>query len=153
MAMSKDEIFTVELVTMPARLVADGIRVRINSDLDIVTARQKGRAFANELGFGPTDLAIIATAISELARNIVLYTRGGEISLKSTRESDPAGIIVEALDDGPGIPDIAEAMHGARSTSGCPGLGLAGVRRFMDEFNIVSEVGRGTKVTAKKWKG
>jgi serine/threonine-protein kinase RsbT len=125
--------------------------VRITSDLDIVTARQKGRALAKELGFGATDLAIIATAISELARNIVLYTRGGEISVKST-QSDPSGILLEAFDEGPGIPDIAQAMQSAYSTSGSLGLGLPGVRRLMDEFEIVSEIGRGTRVTAKKWK-
>jgi serine/threonine-protein kinase RsbT len=141
-----------ELVTMASHLATDEIRVRINSDLDIVTARQKGRALADELGFGPTDLAIIATAISELARNIVLHTPGGEITLKSTDKSDPSGMLVEAVDAGPGIPNIAAATQSADSSSGGLGLGLAGVRRLMDEFEIVSEIGRGTKVTAKKWK-
>jgi serine/threonine-protein kinase RsbT len=137
---------------MSSHLVTDEIRVRINSDLDIVTARQKERALANELGFGPTDLAIIATAISELARNIVLHTPGGQITLKSTDKSDPSGMLVEAVDEGPGIPDVAAATQSADSSSGGLGLGLAGVRRLMDEFEIVSEIGRGTKVTAKKWK-
>jgi serine/threonine-protein kinase RsbT len=139
-------------VTLPSRFVTDEIRVRIASELDIVTARQKGRALANELGFGPTDLAIIATAISELARNIVLHTYGGEICVKSTYDSDPLGILVEAFDEGPGIADIAEAMQRACWTAGGLGLGLPGVRRLMDEFQIVSELGRGTTVTAKKWK-
>ena len=134
-----------------SRIVINEIRVRIRSDLDIVAARQKGRELANDLGFGPTDLAIIATAISELARNIVLYARRGEIMLKPAHESDPSGILVVATDEGPGIPDIAEAMHTGYSTSGSLGLGLPGVKRLMDEFEIVSEVGRGTTVIAKKW--
>ena len=141
-----------EPVTVPGGFVTDEIRVRINSDLDILTAREKGRALAKALGFSATDLAIIATTISELARNIVLHARGGEISLKSTHQSDPSGILVEASDKGPGIPDIAEAMQRADSTPGGFGLGLPGVRRLMDEFDIVSEVGQGTRVMAKKWK-
>ena len=127
------------------------IHVRIDSDLDIVVARQKGRELANGLGFGSTDSALIATAISELARNIVLYARGGEIILKS-QDSDPSGILVVALDKGPGIADLVQALHDGYSTSGSLGLGLPGVRRLMDEFEIVSEIGRGTTVTAKKWK-
>jgi serine/threonine-protein kinase RsbT len=134
------------------RLVADEIRVRINSDLDIVAARRKGRELATELGFGPTDSAIIATAISELSRNIVLYARCGEITLKSAEENDAPGIVVVASDEGSGIADIAEAMQDGYSTSGSLGLGLPGVRRLMDEFEIVSEVGCGTTVTAKKWR-
>jgi serine/threonine-protein kinase RsbT len=135
-----------------SRLVKHEIRVRINSDLDIVAARQKGRELAKKRGFGPIDLAIIATAISELARNIVLYARGGEIILKATQAEDSPGILIVALDEGPGIPDVVEAMYGGYSTSGSLGLGLPGVRRLMDEFDIVSEVGRGTTVTATKWK-
>jgi serine/threonine-protein kinase RsbT len=136
---------------MRSRLVINEVRVRITSALDIVAARQKGRELANDLGFGPTDMAIIATAISELARNIVLYARRGEIILSPAQES-PSGILVVASDEGPGIPDIAEAMRKGYSTSGSLGIGLPGVKRLMDEFEIVSEIGRGTTVTAKKWK-
>jgi serine/threonine-protein kinase RsbT len=139
-------------VTKPGRLVAEEIRVRIKSDLDIVAARHKGRELARELGFGPTDLAIIATAISELSRNIVLYARGGEIILKSAEENAAVAIIVVASDEGSGISDVEEAMRDGYSTSGSLGLGLPGVRRLMDEFEIVSELGRGTTVTARKWK-
>ena len=136
----------------PARLVAEAIRVAINSDRDIVAARQKGRELAQDLGFGPTDLAIIATAISELSRNIVLYAKTGEIVLKSANEHEVPGIVVVASDTGAGIPDVAAAMENGYSTSGNLGLGLPGVRRLMDEFEIVSRVGHGTTVTAKKWK-
>jgi serine/threonine-protein kinase RsbT len=139
-------------VTKPIRLVAEETRVRIKSDLDIVAARHKGRELARELGFGPTDLAIIATAISELSRNIVLYARGGEIILKSAEENAAVAIIVVASDEGSGISDVEEAMRDGYSTSGSLGLGLPGVRRLMDEFEIVSELGRGTTVTARKWK-
>jgi serine/threonine-protein kinase RsbT len=126
--------------------------IRISSNVDIVAARQKGRELADDLGFGPTDLAIIATVISELARNIVWYAHGGEIILKSVEDNDLSGILVMALDDGPGIPNVEEVLHGRRSTSGGLGLGLPGVRRLMDEFEVLSETGRGTRVTAKKWK-
>jgi serine/threonine-protein kinase RsbT len=134
------------------RPVAEEIRVRIHSDHDIVAARHKGRELARDLGFGPTESTIIATAISELSRNIVLYARCGEIILKSAEGNDAPGIVVVASDEGSGISDIAEAMQDGYSTSGSLGLGLPGVRRLMDEFEIVSEVGRGTTVTAKKWK-
>jgi serine/threonine-protein kinase RsbT len=138
-------------MTRPTRAVADEIRVQINSDLDIVAARHKGRELARELGFSATDLALIATAISELARNIVLYARGGEIILKSAEDNGRAGIIVVASDEGAGISDVDEAVQDGYSTSGGLGLGLGGVRRLMDEFEIVSRAGLGTKVTAKKW--
>jgi serine/threonine-protein kinase RsbT len=130
---------------------AGEIRVAINSDQDIVTARQKGRALAADLGFSTTDSILIATAISELARNIVSYAGKGEIALKATHGSSRHGILVVASDDGPGIPDLVQAMRDGFSTSGSLGLGLPGVRRLMDEFQIASQPGRGTTVTVKKW--
>ena len=126
--------------------------MRIRSDADIITARQRGRALAAELGFTSTDLVLITTAISELARNIVLYARDGEIILGSTNGKDPDGIVVVARDDGPGIADIELAMQSGYSTSGSLGLGLPGVRRLMDEVGVESHVGKGTTVVAKKWK-
>ncbi len=128
------------------------IRVAIHSDQDIVTARQEGRALAIELGFSSGDATLIATAISELARNIVSYARRGEITLKVIQASSRRGISIIASDSGPGIPDIRQAMRDGFSTSGSLGLGLPGVRRLMDEFDIASEPGRGTIVTVKKWK-
>jgi serine/threonine-protein kinase RsbT len=126
--------------------------VSINSDQDIVTARQRGRALALELGFSTGDATLVATSISELARNIVSYARRGEITLKIVRASNREGISIIASDSGPGIPDIRQAMRDGFSTSGSLGLGLPGVRRLMDEFEIASEPGRGTVVTVKKWK-
>ena len=131
--------------------MADRIRVRIRSEADIVAARQRGRALAAELGFSLVNQTFIATAISELARNIVVYAKTGEIVLSSVQEGDKRGIVVVARDRGPGIPDIQLAMRDGYSSSGSLGLGLSGTKRLMDEFEIVSKVGKGTTVTVKKW--
>jgi serine/threonine-protein kinase RsbT len=128
------------------------IRVAINSDQDIVVARQKGRVMASELGFASGDATLIATAISELARNIVSYARKGEIKLKGIHGSSQIGILVVASDEGPGIVDIRQALRDGFSTSGSLGLGLPGVRRLMDEFDITSQPGKGTIVAVKKWR-
>ena len=128
------------------------IRVEINSDQDIVVARQKGRVLAGELGFSAGDATLIATAISELARNIVSYAQTGEIKLKGIHGSSRVGILVIASDDGPGIIDIRQALRDGFSTSGSLGLGLPGVRRLMDEFEISSQPGKGTMVAVKKWR-
>lgn len=128
------------------------IRVDIRSEGDIVSARQMGRNLAKELGFGSADATLIATAISELARNIVLYAKPGEIVLKAAVDGTRRGIVVVARDKGPGIPDISQALRVGYSTSRSLGLGLPGARRLMDEFEISSEVGQGTTVTVKKWK-
>jgi serine/threonine-protein kinase RsbT len=133
-------------------VAATDIRVAVQSDQDIVTARQKGRALATAVGFSPGDATIIATAVSELARNIVSYARRGEITLTLVHASSREGIVIVASDDGPGIPNVSQAMRDGFSTSGSLGLGLPGVRRLMDEFSIVSAPGRGTVVTVKKWK-
>jgi serine/threonine-protein kinase RsbT len=127
------------------------IRVAINSDQDIVGARQKGRALAAHVGFSPADATLIATAISELARNIISYARKGEIRLQIIQNATRQGIVVTAWDEGPGIRDIQQALRDGFSTSGSLGLGLPGVRRLMDEFQISSQAGQGTTVTVKKW--
>lgn len=131
---------------------AGDIRVAINSDQDIVLARQKGRSLAIELRFSAVDATLIATAISELARNILAYARKGEITLRAVVASGRQGILIVASDAGPGIPDISQALRDGFSTSGSLGLGLPGVRRLMDEFQITSRTGHGTKVAVKKWR-
>lgn len=128
------------------------IQVPINSDQDIVAARQKGRSLAAALGFSSGDATLIATAISELARNIITYAKSGEIRLTVINGSVRQGIQLVAHDQGPGIPDVQQALRDGFSTSGSLGLGLPGVMRLVDEFEIVSEENRGTTVTAKKWK-
>jgi serine/threonine-protein kinase RsbT len=132
--------------------VEQQIHVPINADVDIVDARQKGRALATTIGFSAGDSTLIATAISELARNIVIYARRGEVILKSIERHGRNGIVVVAKDNGPGIVNIEQALRDGFSTSGSLGLGLPGVRRLMDEFDIISEAGRGTAVTITKWK-
>lgn len=127
------------------------IRVAIDSDQDIVVARQRGRALAIEFGFTPGDATLIATAISELARNIVSYARAGIITIQGIQTTHREGILVIASDHGPGIIDIRQAMRDGFSTSGSLGLGLPGVKRIMDEFEIQSHPGGGTRVAVKKW--
>lgn len=131
----------------------DEVRVPIGCDADIVSARQKGRELAAQCGFSATDLAVVATAISELARNIVRYAARGEVILRAVDNgTTKRGVEVVATDDGPGIHDLTLAMQDGYSTSGSLGLGLPGVRRLMDEFDIVSEYGKGTVVTVRKWR-
>jgi serine/threonine-protein kinase RsbT len=126
--------------------------VAIKSERDIVVARQKGRTMATDLGFSVGNATLIATAISELARNIISYAGTGEISMEVVRNSDRTGILIIASDRGPGIPDLPLALRDGFSTSGSLGIGLPGARRLMDEFAIDSEPGRGTIVTVTKWK-
>ena len=137
---------------MRSALIADEVRVSIDCDADIVSARQKGRQLASQCGFPSTDLAVVATAISELARNIVRYAVRGEVTLRLVNDNGKRGIEVVAADDGPGIPDIEMAMQDGFSTSGGLGLGLPGTRRLMDEFEITSSFGKGTTVTVRRWK-
>jgi len=132
--------------------VASETIVSIYTDVDVVLARQKGRELASELGFALTDLTLIATAISELARNIVLYAKQGEILIKPMQSGDRVCIVVVARDKGHGIADIPQAMQDGFSTSGGLGLGLPGVKRLVDEFHLVSNANSGTTITIKKWK-
>ncbi len=129
----------------------DEVCIPVSSEIDIVTARQKGREMAQRLGFSNTELTLIATAISEVTRNIVEYARRGELCLNIIQKGDKRGIVVIASDRGPGIPNIKLAMQDGYSTGKSLGLGLPGAKRLMDDFEIVSEVGKGTKVTMKKW--
>src|SRR5215813_14133927 len=129
--------------------MADDIQVKITCPSDIVMARQQGRSLAAKLGFSGSDLTIIATAISEVARNIVEHAQKGEIILKSVEENPRRGIIIIAQDEGPGIPDIARALQDGFSTGKGLGLGLPGTKRLMDEFEISSDVGKGTTISMK----
>jgi serine/threonine-protein kinase RsbT len=131
--------------------VADDVVVVITSDLDIVRARQSGRELASQLGFSVTNLTLISTAISEVARNITTYAGQGEIHLRLVDNSDHRGITVEARDEGPGIADVERALQDGYSTGKGMGLGLPGARRLMDEFEIRSEPGHGTTVIMSKW--
>lgn len=126
--------------------------MRIERDVDVVTARQEGRALALLLGFSSGDATVVATAISELARNIVLYAKGGEIVITLAEQGSRRGLKITARDEGTGIRDVERVLRRGYSTSGGLGLGLPGVRRMMDEFELVSQSGKGTVVTVKKWR-
>jgi serine/threonine-protein kinase RsbT len=132
--------------------MASEARVEITSSLDIVNARREGRALAHKLGFGGSEITLIAAAISEVARNIVDYARRGEITFEGLEHGRKRGIKIVARDRGPGISDIARAMQSGYSTrNNSLGVGLPGAKWLMDEFAIESKIGRGTTVTMKKW--
>jgi serine/threonine-protein kinase RsbT len=125
--------------------------VPIERETDIVTARQRGRELAAATGFSSTDQTIIALAISEIARNIVSYAGRGRLTLVALDQGGRRGIGIIAEDEGPGIADIDLAMRDGYSTGRSLGVGLPGSKRVMDEFEIVSVLGKGTIVTMKKW--
>jgi serine/threonine-protein kinase RsbT len=129
----------------------DEVIVPIESDADLVAARAEGRAIAERLGFPPPDPTLIATAISEVARNIVTHVGKGEIVLRPLQETQRYGLVVIARDRGPGIRDIDAALRADYTGRGGLGLGLPGARRLMDEFEIASGA-EGTTVTMKKWR-
>jgi serine/threonine-protein kinase RsbT len=131
---------------------AGGLVIGIRSSSDIVTARQQGRALAIELGFEGGDTTLIVTVIAEAARNIVDYAKEGEILIKAIQQGDKAGILIVARDTGPGIPDVEGAVQYGCSTRKGLGMGLPGIKWLADEFEIVSQVGKGTRVSMKKWK-
>ncbi len=126
-------------------------RIPIVTDADIVRARQQGRELASQLTFTPSDLTVIASAISELARNIFSYAGTGEIRVGLVERNGRRGVMVVAHDEGPGIRDVDLALQDGYSTSGSLGLGLPGVRRLVDEFEINTQVGVGTEITLRKW--
>ena len=128
------------------------VRVPINADEDLVTARAEGRGMAERLGFPRPDPTLIATAISEVARNIIVHVGRGEIVLRPFEEPDRYGLIVIAKDEGPGIRDVEAALRDDYSGRTGLGLGLPGARRLMDEFELASSADEGTTVTMRKWR-
>jgi serine/threonine-protein kinase RsbT len=128
------------------------VRVEISCDADLVPARAEGRAMADRLGFSRTEATLIATAISEIARNIVVHVGHGEIRLAPHYEERRRGLTVIARDEGRGIGDVERALQDGFASHGGLGLGLPGARRLMDEFDVVSDRGQGTTVTMTKWR-
>lgn len=128
----------------------DEVRIPIRTDADIVVARQGVRELAATLEFSKTDLTVIATAVSEVARNIVRFAAPGQIVVE-VLEVPRRGVQIVARDTGPGIPDVEQALTDGYSTYHGLGMGLPGTRRLMDEFMVASEPGRGTTVTMTKW--
>jgi serine/threonine-protein kinase RsbT len=127
------------------------VSIEISSDTDIITARQASRSLAAQAGCSSTDLTEVATAISEIARNIVIYAGQGVISMRLVDGDGRHGIEIVAVDEGPGIADIDRALEDGYTTGMGLGLGLPGARRLMDDFRILSEPGHGTKVVMHKW--
>ncbi len=126
--------------------------IPIESDADVVTARQKARAMASELELTSTDQTLLATAISEVARNITTYAKRGEVVLSVILDSDNRrGIQVIARDVGPGIENLELALQDGYTSGGGLGLGLPGARRLVHEFEIETSPGHGTKVTMVMW--
>ena len=128
-----------------------GGEVRIHSESDIVQTRRTVRTAATQLGFGITDVTRIVTAASELARNVFLYAGSGTMRWQALDVGSRIGIELTFEDRGPGISDLEQAMEAGYTSGGGLGMGLPGAKRLMDEFEIASEVGKGTIVTAKKW--
>jgi serine/threonine-protein kinase RsbT len=131
--------------------VPDEIRVEIRTDADVVTARQEARTMGAGLGFSSTDLTLLATAISEVARNITAYAGEGEVTLRALDVDGRRGIEVLAVDEGPGIDDVELAMQDGFTTGTGLGLGLPGARRLVDEFDLRTTPGAGTTVRLVKW--
>lgn len=129
----------------------DLTRIPVRSDADIVSARQAAREVAARVGFSNADLTLIATAVSEITRNIVRFADAGEVVVEAL-EGPRLGVRVVARDNGPGIADTEAALTDGYSTYHGLGLGLPGARRLMDEFTLDTEPGRGTTVTMTKWR-
>ncbi|WP_027862250.1 sigma-70 family RNA polymerase sigma factor [Marmoricola sp. URHB0036] len=127
------------------------VRVPIHDAPDVVLARKQARELASRLGFSGTDQTILATAVSEIARNIVRFAGKGVVLIEMLDDPRP-GLRVTASDTGPGITDVDRALRDGYSTYNGLGMGLPGARRLMDEFTLVSELGRGTTVTMTKWR-
>jgi serine/threonine-protein kinase RsbT len=132
--------------------MAGEVHVAINADADLVDARAEGRAMAERLGFPRPDPTLIATAISEVARNIVVHAGRGEIVLRPFEDRNRFGVVVIATDEGPGIRDVEAALQDDVSGRGGLGLGLPGARRLMDDFELESDAEHGTTVTMSKWR-
>jgi anti-sigma regulatory factor (Ser/Thr protein kinase) len=132
--------------------MTDEVTVDIATDADMVPARAQARALALRLGFSRTDATLIATAISEVARNIVVHAGAGRIVMKPLYEQERFGLMVVAADQGPGIHDVDGILQPGYVSANGLGLGLPGTRRLMDEFELSSEVGTGTTVVMVKWR-
>jgi serine/threonine-protein kinase RsbT len=124
----------------------------LRSEHDIVMARQAVRKMTLELGFGIVDQTKMVTAASELARNAVIYGKGGEVRWEMLSDGIRRGLRLHFVDEGPGIPDVAQAMTDGWTSGSGMGLGLSGAKRLCNEFEIDSRVGHGTRVTITRWK-
>ncbi len=131
--------------------MSGGEPLPIASNADIVAVRQRVRTVTIELGFSLIDQTKVVTAASELARNALVYAGGGQVSIELVQTAQRRGLRLEFRDEGPGIPDLEQALTDGWTTGSGLGLGLSGSRRLVDEFDLVSAPGEGTTVTVTKW--
>lgn len=141
---------------MPASVKPPGVepplQIKIEVEDDIVTVRQAVRERAKENGFDPFAIAAITTAASELSRNAWVHAGGGNAKISVLRNDGKVGIELECSDHGPGISDVERVLAGGYSTIKSLGLGLSGTKRLVDEFQINTKKGQGTKIVIRKWK-
>ena len=133
-------------------MISEQVSLRIKSDADLVVARAQARALADALGFSRTDATLLATAVSEITRNIIVHAGEGEIEMTPLYNDTKYGLRVVASDQGPGIRNAQKALEDGYAGRGGLGLGLPGVRRLVDEFEIETELDNGTTVTMVKWR-
>lgn len=143
--------------TSPSSGVIEGSRrvalnVKADDETCVMAARGAAREIARELGFSVVDQVRIATAVSEIARNILMYADSGSVRVTECRDGNRIGLEVVAEDQGPGIPDVERVLRGGYSTSGGFGRGISGARALMNEFYLESQAGRGTKVVMRRWR-
>jgi len=129
----------------------DEHHIDINTETDVMRAAMQARRCAEDCHFDENRKMLISTAISELAQNIIKYAGIGKIAIRKIEKDLNDGIEITVSDEGPGIDDIQYAMQDHMSTGGTMGLGLPGVKRMMDEFQIESIVGKGTTIIVRKW--
>ena len=132
-------------------MMSSEVKFRIATELDASEAVLKSSGFAARLGLDEAASQMVATAVSELARNILKYAEQGQIALRAASRGAHRGIEIESTDRGPGIADPESAMRDHYSSGGTLGLGLPGVKRMMDEFQLDSTPGEGTRILARKW--
>ena len=132
--------------------MAADVTIRLENDQHVAASRQLVRRLAQEAGFSLVDQTKLVTATSELARNTVKYGGGGEMRAEQVQRDKQVGLRITFSDQGPGIPDIEQAMIDGWSTGSGLGLGLSGAKRLVNEFEIESRVGQGTRVTITRWR-
>lgn len=129
----------------------EGRTFPVASDKDLVTIREFGRKLAGQIGFESNDQTLIATALSEICRNVLEYAGSGKVTIKPGNRKKSDGLTVIVSDSGPGIEDVNKALQEGYSTGRGMGVGLPGTMRIMDDFSIESKIGKGTTVTMSKW--
>lgn len=133
-------------------MIARTEKLSVRAAPDIVNVRQVVRSWCMQVGMGLVDLTKIVTAASEIARNTLDYGNGGILTLEELRDGLRQGVRLTFQDEGPGIADVAQAMTDGYTSGSGMGLGLGGTKRLVDEFDLQSEAGKGTRVTIAKWK-